>query len=161
LCSLDACLADVIVCNGAMQLISKPTRKSNTLDLLLVNDSMSTYDVTVPAPFNTSDHCMLTWRAYCPISKASPIMPKHDYRRADYNGLSLYFSNVNWLAIFAQVPPSYVNGVWLLFKNVISQAVDIFVPLVGVKRRRKLFKYLLFVRQALKHKQAVWRYRHQ
>jgi hypothetical protein len=130
-----------------MQLISEPTRKSNTLDLLLVNDSMSTYDVTVAAPFSTSDHCMLTWRAHCPISKASPSMPKHDYRRADYNGLSLYFSNVNWLAIFAQVPPSDVNGVWLLFKNVISQAVDIFVPLVGVKRRRKLFKYPVFVRR--------------
>lgn len=161
LCSLDACLADFIVCNGAMQLISEPTRKSNTLDLLLVNDSMSTYDVTVAAPFSTSDHCMLTWRAHCPVSKASPSMPKHDYRRADYNGLSLYFSNVDWLAIFAQVPPSDVNGVWLVFKNVLSQAVDVFVPLVGVKRRRKLFKYPLFVRRALKRKQALWRCRHQ
>ena len=91
---------------------------------------------------------MLTWRAQCPINKASPSMPKHDYRRADYNGLSLYFSNVDWLAIFAQVPPSDVNGVWLVFKNVLSQAVDVFVPLVGVKRRCKLFKYPLFVRRA-------------
>jgi hypothetical protein len=67
-------------------------------------------------------------------------------------GFLSIFSNVNWLAIFAQVSPSDVNGVWLLFKNIISQAVDIFVPLVGVKHRRKLFASLMRVYASLRPK---------
>jgi hypothetical protein len=159
--SLDACLANFIVCNGAMQLISEPTRMSNTLDLLLVNDPMSTYDVTVAAPFSTSNHCMITWRTHFPTSYSSSSVPKHDYRCADYNGLSQYFANIDWLALYAQVPPSDVNSVWLIFRNVISQAVEMFVPIQGKRRSRKPFKYPLYVRRALKRKQALWRCRHQ
>ena len=59
MCSLDACFANFIVSNGILQLITEPTRSFNTLDLLLVNDPLTTYDVTVEPPFSTSDHCMI------------------------------------------------------------------------------------------------------
>ena len=41
MCSLNACLAKFIVNNGALQLITEPTRLSNTLDLLIVNDPLT------------------------------------------------------------------------------------------------------------------------
>ena len=115
MCSLNACLAKFIVNNGALQLITEPTRLSNTLDLLIVNDPLTTYDVTVSHPFSTSDHSMVTWRTHTSMSKFVTKASKRNFKRADYNALSQYLSDINWVALFAQVAPSDINAVWSVF----------------------------------------------
>ena len=67
LCALNASLAKFIEDNGMIQLITESTRQLNTLDLLLVNDPLTVYNVTVTAPFCTSDHCMVLWPTYFPF----------------------------------------------------------------------------------------------
>ena len=91
------------------------------------------------------------------VSKAS----KRIFKRADYNALSQYLSDINWVALFAQVAPSDVNAVWSVFLNVILHAINLFVPMQSIKHCRVQLKYPLYVRQALRHKQALWRVRHQ
>jgi hypothetical protein len=160
MCLLDACLANFIVNSGAVQLVIKPTRLSNILDLLLVHDPLTTYDVTVAAPFSTSDHCMIMWQSYFPSGISCAGTSRRDFARANYDGLSMYLSAINWYNMFARVHPSDVNGVWLLFKGVLSDAIKLFVPLVQCRLRRRP-KYPLFIRRALRRKQELWRSRHQ
>ena len=95
MCSLNACLANFIVNNGALQLMTEPTRLSNTLDLLIVNDPLTTYDVTVSHPFSTSDHGMVTWWTHTSMSKFATKGSKLNFKHADYNALSQYLSNIN------------------------------------------------------------------
>ena len=161
MCSLDACFANFIVSNGILQLITEPTRSFNTLDLLLVNDPLTTYDVTVEPPFSTSDHCMITWRTYFPVFKSMLKVCRYDFKRADYINLSQYLASINWHALFAQVPPTNINAVWSVFKNAILSAINLFVPKYEVKHSRKQPYYPLYVRRALKRKHSLWRIRHQ
>ena len=49
--------ASFVVNNGFTQLIKQPTRTNKIIDLLMVNDAVAIYDVTVLQPFSTSDHC--------------------------------------------------------------------------------------------------------
>jgi hypothetical protein len=80
--------------------------------------------------------------------------------RADYDGLSMYLSAINWYNMYARVHPSDVNGVWLLFKSVLTDAIKLFVPLVQCRVRRRP-KYHMFIRRALRRTQVLWSSRHQ
>ena len=56
-----------IVDNGMSQLVHEPTRLTHILDLLLVNDPLSVFDVNVSSPFSTSDHNSITWLMWHPV----------------------------------------------------------------------------------------------
>ena len=162
MCSLNACFANFIVNNGALQLITEPTRLSNTLDLLIVNDPLTTKMTSLCLILSvTSNHCMVTWRIHTSMSKFVTKASRRNFKCADYNALSQYLSDINWVALFAQVAPSDVNAVWSMFLNVILHAINLFVPMQSIKHCRVQLKYPLYVRQALRHKQALWRVRHQ
>ena len=51
--------------NGLHQMVRNPTRDENILDILLTNENLAVINVTVLAPFSTSDHSSFSWYAWC------------------------------------------------------------------------------------------------
>ena len=64
----EACLGSSIVNNGLEQLVTESTRNNNTLDILIVNDPLTTCNVSVVPPFCTSDHKAVTWFSQLPYN---------------------------------------------------------------------------------------------
>ena len=83
-----------------------------------------------------------------------------DFSRTNYAVLSPDLAKVDWETAFARVPPDDINDVWLLFKEEIYNAISTRVPRRRAHNNGKAFKYPLFIRRALKRKQALWRSRH-
>jgi len=48
---------DFAVANGFSQVVAKPTRLNNKLDIVLVNEPLTVHSVGVEPPFGNSDHC--------------------------------------------------------------------------------------------------------
>jgi hypothetical protein len=148
-----------IIDNGLHQLVHEATRLSNTLDLLLVNNPLAASKITVTAPFSTSDHNALTWQVWLPGPFSESDVVRYNFRRANYDALSSYLGQIDWVSLFTSVAPDNVNGLWLLFKRVLCDAIERFVPHVHTRTRGKRF-YPLYIRRALKRKHELWRNRH-
>jgi len=93
--------------NGCVQLIDFPTRGNAFLDLVLTNDPLIVSNVTVSAPFFTSDYDSIllsvisTSNKKCPSRDAVPlggaIIPCHlpNYAQANWPAFSRYLSSIN------------------------------------------------------------------
>jgi hypothetical protein len=86
----------------------------------------------------------------------------YNYKRANFDALLDYYFSMNWLRLFASVPPNNVEHVWLLFKSVIYADIDKFVPrsmkhTLCIASRR----YPPYIKRALKVKLRLWRARHE
>ena len=53
-------LANFVLNAGLSQLVKLPTRETNILNLLMVNDSLAVFDIDVQQPFSTSDHSVIS-----------------------------------------------------------------------------------------------------
>ncbi len=67
---------------------------------------------------------MITWRSYFLSGISCADTSRRDFERANYDRLCVYLSVLNWCKVFARVHPSDVNGVWLLFKGVLTDSVS-------------------------------------
>ena len=83
--------ASFVANNGFTQLIKQPTRKNKILDLLMVNDAVAIYDVTVLQPVSTSENCVLSWRTWFPPEAQAVSDLGYYFKRANYAVLSNYF----------------------------------------------------------------------
>ena len=85
------------------QLITKPTRGDNTLDLLFTNITDSLYDFTSSKSSNFSDHNLLELKltaphpTYSPADSSSKIVKnKLNYHKADFNKIKLDLKDIGW-----------------------------------------------------------------
>ena len=115
--------AHFIVRNGLSQLVKEPTFASIFLDLLLVSDSLAVYNVSFGSPFSTSDRCIIAWNMWFPLVQLNLSFMSYDFKRADFNMISQSLGLIEWVNLFISVPLNDVNGLWLIFKSVIMQAV--------------------------------------
>jgi hypothetical protein len=108
---LDSIFASFVIDNGLLQLIDTPTRANNVLDLLLVNDQLAVFDVSVLPPFSTSDHNSVTWHSWFPSSVTeSSAQVQYNFRRANFDALTVFFQSINWLQLFTCLPPGQRRG---------------------------------------------------
>ena len=89
----------------------------------MVYDAVAIYDVTVLQPFSTSDYCALSWRTWFPQVAQIVGDSGYDFKRANYAMLSNYFQNIDWLQLFTRAPPNDVEGIWQIFKSIVTQAI--------------------------------------
>ena len=82
----------------------------------------------------------------------------HDFKRADFNMISQFLGSIDWVNLFISVPPSDVNGLWLIFKSVIMQAIALHVP-KRTHSRKHTPHYPLYIQRAIKRKLFLWRKR--
>ena len=151
--------ASFVVNNGFTQLIKQPTHKNKILDLIMVNDAVAIYDVTVLQPFSTSDHCALSWRTWFPQVAQVVGDSGYDFKRANYAILSNYFQNSDWLQLFTRVPPNDVEGIWQIFKSIVTQAIVLHVPR-RVIHAKVANRYPPYIQRAIRLKRTLWRNRY-
>jgi hypothetical protein len=158
---LDSIFASFVIDNGLLQLIDQPTRANNVLDLLLVNDQLAVFNVSVLPPFSTSDHTPITWHSWFPSSVNESNAPvQYNFRRANFDALTVFFQSINWLQLFTCLPPDNVEGLWLLFKDAIYAGINLYVPLRSSIHRTGRRQYPTHIARALKLKRHFWRTRH-
>jgi len=68
----DKILLNFSVNNGFIQLVNEATRNDNILDILLVNEPNTVFDVQVDLPFGGSDHCCVIFTVVIESTSLSP-----------------------------------------------------------------------------------------
>ena len=126
--------ANFVINNGLHQLVFNPTRGENTIDLFLTNDNLAVINVTVLAPFSTSGHSSIslyTWfhAVSKPINLTDPSIPSFNFAKANYAGLSSYLFTQEWVQIFSFINPMNVEFLWLIFKQILFDAISTYVPI--------------------------------
>ncbi len=149
--------ASMVVTNGLTQLVTQPTHGAHTLDLLLVTDPLSNFNVSVNPPFSTSDHNSLSWHTWFPTS-ALPCPPRLDFKKANYTQLADLFYGIDWMQTFTKVAPNDVEGIWQLFKSIVTQAIALYVPEYSARTSAR--SYPSYIRRAIRRKRTLWRNRH-
>jgi len=163
---------DFVCDEGLSQCVAEPTRDNNILDLVFTNDPLLVGECTVGPPFIGCDHLTVHFNVMLPAAAAaaaatpaisssadSDILCYYNYSAGDYVGLNAYLAAVNWQEVFAD-NENDINKCWQSFATVLSQAIELFVPVKVFdpdvsKRDRKLLP--LFIRQLYRKKNAAWR----
>ena len=128
----DKCLMDFAVTNGFSQVVTKPTRLNNKLDIVLVNEPLTVHSVDVEPPFGNSDHCRVDFTILLETkSQQEPYAPYGVYKRylwkdADFQGMAQYLSDFDWQYFFSM--HLTVESVWSAFCQVLYEAVELYVP---------------------------------
>jgi Reverse transcriptase (RNA-dependent DNA polymerase)/Endonuclease-reverse transcriptase len=160
--SAESIFTEFITDYGLTQLVDKPTRGQNILDLLLTNDLLACSQLEVLAPFATSDHGKVSWVSWFPNDMSSndnnsDVINKFNFSNADYLGLNQYLSSINWDQIFYSNTTPDVEFLWTQFKSVLIHAISLFVPLLT--QSSSSTKYPSYIRKALNKKKTLWRKR--
>ena len=155
--------------NGFAQYVEDPTRLSNILDVLLVNEPAILCEVTVGAPFTVKcDHsCVnfsLSLNVFCAdnTTHRSTLCDSHTdrfylWRKADFLGMSNYLSQVNWLQMLTvNLEP---NALWKAFRDILYDAIDRYVPSRPERCMQTRVKshYPPKIKRAIARKSCLWR----
>ena len=167
-CSSDPCsnlLYDFVVCNGLTQCVSSPTRLSNILDLVIVNDPLVISSIEVNAPFSTSDHNIVDVDIlYSAKSTAlyDGLRKQYLWQSGDYVGLNEHLGSINWDNVLAY--NLTVDNLWTAFTEILDHAIELFVPHKYVKMdqnrcsRSNNRKYPQHIREFVARKRCLWRH---
>ena len=137
----DKILLDFSVNNGFTQLVNDATRNDNVLDILLVNEPNTVFDVHVGPPFGGSDHYCVNFTVVVEstllsefpndtVTNCSKGTKRYRWQDANYAALAEYLSTYDWNHLFS-VNLS-VDSMWSAFCNVVGEAVDANVPVYSV-----------------------------
>jgi hypothetical protein len=154
------------VCDyGFMQFVNEPTHDNNVLDIVLANEPLLISDVQVDIPLGNSDHNVvrftITDSVDCSVDCTvvdQNMTKKFIWEQADYNAMSAYILNVDWLKILSVNLTT--ETLWGAFCDVLNKAIDLFVPFKLVSNQHannKTRKYPAGVRKALAHQRCLWR----
>lgn len=137
------------------QLVLSPTRNDNILDLVFVNDRKIVGDVIVSAGFSTSDHNCVEFSLLGQQLAEPKNFQYRNFRLANYNAISAYLATIDWVRLF--FPCYSADQYWAVFRSVLQNAIDLFVPLCCTKRRAK--NYPRYITRLNAAKRTAWRRR--
>ena len=72
-----------------VQVVDKPTRGENILDLILTSNEALVGNVNIEEPFVSSDHCVVKFDITCNISRKDWKLFYYDYRRGNYEAMKV------------------------------------------------------------------------
>ena len=115
------------------QLVEKPTRGANILDLILTTDENLINNIKVGEEFSSSDHRIITYELKVSSENENTSLEKIlDYKKANFPKLRHTIENIDWSNIYKT---SEINESWDLFKFHYNTAVNSCIPL---KNRRPI-----------------------
>ena len=148
---------DFCVDYGMTQFVKEPTHiAGNILDVVLANNKYIVDELEVIAPFSTSDHYIVKFSSLtCAYSDKKKNKMVHNYRDADFVGLTQFLLRIDWIDQFSSL--ASVDEMYNLFVDAILTGVDIFVPTIVLKSsQRKAFRISKETVQAIKVKNLKW-----
>jgi len=149
-----------------MLLVNDVTRNSSSssssvLDLVLCSDNFAVNNVTVVAPFSTSDHCAVDFNLCCfsSLSQSSHgqnSFDRYNFNLADWSVINDHLRNVDWPEVFSQCETAdqFSNA----FYNVIYDCFHHYIPIqITWSNRPRGFRYPAYVNKIKNKKFAVWK----
>lgn len=125
------CIGD----NFMSQLVDKPTRGSNYLDLVLSSDEDLVQEVTVGEPFATSDHNVVKFNIIIKGDSNYSENKTFNYYNADYNEIRNYAITLN-LEEKINLYSGNVDKAWNIIKDDIIQMRNKFIPLKKASKNK-------------------------
>src|SRR5208282_5508868 len=112
------------------QHVKKPTRHraeqtANILDLVFTNEEGMVENLQYDEPVGNSDHLMITWTCNCYVNRVDTKIMKYGYDKANFTNMREMLENLDWIGMLAN---KSVEVQWILIRDCIRSAVDIFVP---------------------------------
>ena len=150
--------------NGLSQIVYKPTKDSNILNIALCNDNLAVLGLEFTHPFSTINHVCLTWYSWFPLNDNVPesthisTLP-FNFTKASNNKLTYYFSLINWDKLFSEYYPLDTESLWFAFKAVLFDIISISVSKKHPRAKCKQYTLPKYIYTALQKKKALWRRR--
>ena len=118
--------------NFLTQIVKKPTRGRNILDLVLVNDVSLISDVEVAESFLGSDHATVWFKIVGVCGRPGPKNKtmRYDFSKADWTLFAHRIEHADWAYVFSD---GDVNVTWTRFYDVIMSAAAESIPIIGKK----------------------------
>lgn len=113
------------------QIVDRPTRGNNLLDLVFLSEENSLFSVEVGAPLGSSDHNVVHVKLNKPACAGhdSKNLPTgYSWSKANWTRMRNLLGEVNWWEFFSENDLQDVNRVWHKFKQKIISIIDITVP---------------------------------
>jgi len=129
---------------GLTQLMLKPTRKQNVLDLLFVNEPLLIADLICDVPFCTSDHDSITFNIFAVRVDAVPTcdaLPIRLWKRANWDLLGDFFYSYDWDALLCRGDVSNANVCLNNCSCVITERISLYVPMTKLRTTTKNNKH--------------------
>ena len=117
--------------NYLSQLVDKPSRNNNYLDLVLASDTGLVEGITVGDPFQSSDHQMITFYIIASECQRIKKMPVYNYFRADYNVIRQEVAGLKWRELLM------CNDVEIIWDKLKSDSLHLRDTHIGRKSKPK------------------------
>ena len=138
--------------NCLHQYVLKPTRGSNILDLVLCNNENLIKNCSIFELFSQSDHSSVYFEICGFTPKQVSKTHHYNFRKGDYENLSIYLSHINWDQEFYGL--STVNGKYNRFCDIVPTAVSYFIP----KSRTSIAKKSSYLSYLSRQKRKLWKF---
>ena len=123
------CVSD----NFLMQLVDKPTRGKNILDLILCSDETLVENIVVGEPFGTSDHCVVKFELVINKINFEATASSFNYYKADYQAITASFSS----KISTKLPSNDVEQIWSDIQSDLLSVRNEFIPKSRKQKKKK------------------------
>ena len=110
--------------NFYVQYVKEPTRGNNILDLVICNEPELIGEIEVIDSLSSSDHQMITWKAYFGDGRKEFERKRLDYRRADFEGMRKELRETDWEVLLE----GNVNESWVKFRNLLHELERRYIP---------------------------------
>jgi len=145
-------------CSGLSlnQLVTFPTRKDNTLDLLFTDSPNLIKDLYSTPPIANSDHNGLTFNISNTLNTINvdngPKLTRN-FKKGDYANLNQYFLNINWKS---ELIGNDINLVYQKFLLILNSGIDSFIPLTS-STKSGTFHLPPHIKRLSRYRDKLWR----
>ena len=139
------------------QIANKPTRLDKCPDFILTPDpeNVLAFDVH-PSVLHGKDHSLVECKWKFRTAKSKLGIPRRNFARTDYIGISNALCANNWKAVFSAYRT--INEYWLILYHILQQLIYDYVPMTVIRRhvtnRRHLPKN---VRTTIPQRRKAWK----
>ena len=141
--------------NFFTQLVDRPTRDGNILDLVLCNEPNMVGSLEVIDCLATSDHNMITWTAHISSGVIRQGRVILDYRKADFDAIRAELRDIDW----GKMMRGNTEEAWVKFKEIIQGLERKHVPVRRETGRKQLWMTGKAMRAVRRKRKIYARYR--
>ena len=148
---------------GFTQIVERPTRGSNILDIVLVHNVQAILNIAYLSPFSSSDHDAVSF--VVPFEQEC-IDCNQEFNRyyycwydANFDDMIDILQGINWPSIASNY--SSAECMWSVFRDILKQIIDATVPqrCLGARSLNKTAKrkYPRVICKELRKKRRLWK----
>ena len=122
-----------------IQHVTEPTRirqgqQSSVLDYIFTDDENLVEQVNYKTPLGKSDHVVLDWNVTLMAKEMTSNQLKRNFWKGNYDEISSGIRIIDWKKL---LEGKSVNDMWLTFREVLHDLIDLHVPLKEEVRKKK------------------------